>query len=300
MVASCHYLVLPVAMAASLLLSAQAGTPTTLNWEEWKASRRESIGGTNGWSTVVGLAWLEEGTNIVGSASGSRVPLPKGRAPAVAGRLLRSGDRVEFEAAPEVEARVGGRVVTRTLLLADEPGPPTRLEIGPLALTLIRRGERLGIRTRDPGSPARAAFKGLEYFPPSDAWRLEGRFEPLTNAPPLRITDVTGATKEEKSPGSVRFLVGGREYHLAVLEDAETNDFFILFRDGTSGKSTYPTGRFLHAAHPDPSGRVWLDFNRAYNPPCAFTSYATCPLPPRVNWLPFPVEAGEKLSHLQH
>ncbi len=150
---------------------------------------------------------------------------------------------------------------------------------------------------KDPEAPTRREFRGLRYFPYQPQWRIAGTFEPSEDARTLPITDVTGVTKSEPCPGRLRFEVNGQVQYLDALIDEETGNFFVLFRDSTSGRSTYGSGRFLHVSREDGSGRVILDFNYAYNPPCSFTSFATCPLPPRQNWLPFPIEAGELAYH---
>jgi uncharacterized protein (DUF1684 family) len=166
------------------------------------------------------------------------------------------------------------------------------LQIGFVTITAIQRGERVGLRVRDPESPARRDFKGLPWFPYNPAWRVEGRFGPYAAPEKLRVPDVTGATQEFDSPGAIVFSAKGAEHQLAVIEEGNS-DFFVMFRDGTSGKSTYPAGRFLYVPKPDAAGTVVIDFNRAYTPPCGFTAFATCPLPPPQNWLTLAVKAGE-------
>jgi len=146
----------------------------------------------------------------------------------------------------------------------------------------------------DPDAPTRRHFQRLDYFAHDPRWRVDGHWEPAPDAHVLAIQEVTGRVCDESSPGTVVFSVDGHEQRLAALEDLETHDLFILFRDATAGKTTYGPGRFLHAAKPGPDGRLVIDFNYAYNPPCAFTPFATCPIPPRQNWLSLPIKAGEK------
>ena len=262
-------------------------------WKSWQAQRREDVAGTNGWSTLVGLSWLREGANSAGADATNDVRLAEGRAADHIGTFVREGKAVRFEAAAGTTARVNGKPVRSTALISDAAGEPTKLLVGDLEITVIARGERLGLRIRDPEAPARRHFRGLEYFPYDPSWRIQGRFEHLPQPAAVLVDDVTGAKQEMQSPGAVVFGYAGAEYRLQVMEEMDATDYLVLFRDQTAGKETYPSGRFVHIDKPNARGEVVIDFNRAYNPPCGFTSYATCPLPPRRNWLPFAVRAGE-------
>ena len=297
----CPSLRLPLALVLGLwLVIAVAGCTTsrsqessdTRAWKTWQAERRESVAGTNGWTTIVGLNWLAEGRHAVGPNADAAVRVPTS---GHLGELLRTGPDVWFHPAAGSDVTVDGRpLTTATRLVSDQPGPATKLRSGNVELWLLQRGERLGIRVRDRAASARRQFRGLTYFPWQPSWRLEARFEAHPAGQTLPISDVTGATRPEPNPGTVVFIHEAREYRLEALADAETHDLFILFRDATNGSTTYTPGRFLHAPYPDAAGRIVLDFNRAYNPPCAFTDFATCPRPPAGNQLPFPVNAGER------
>lgn len=288
--------ILPTCVTATLL--AGCATPSQPRnsgpetWHTWQQQRRESVAGTNGWTTIVGLYWLKEGRYTVGSGPEAAIQVtPEGPR----GEFIRAGTNVWFHPAPGLTVTVDGRSINTAIQLAsDAPGPATKLNYGQHQLWLLERGDRLGIRVRDRAAAARRDFHGLSYFPWQARWQIEARFEAHPAGQTLPIRDVTGATKLEPNPGVIIFLHDGREHRLEALADTETQDLFILFRDGTSGSTTYPPGRFLHAPYPDAQGRVILDFNRAYNPPCAFTDFATCPRPPAENQLPFPVSAGEK------
>lgn len=271
--------------------SGQASAPS--DWLEWQARRRESIAGTNGWATLVGLHWLKEGDNSAGSASTNAVVLPVGRAASLVGTFRRVGRSVEFSAAPGIAPTVDGHPVERVQLVSDAEGSPTRLRIGELSIVLLQRGERMALRVRDPQAPARVNFVGLDYFPYDARWRIPARFEAVTGRAPMRFKAVAGGDQEMASPGRAVFTVAGREHRLDVVDEPGSKEFFIIFRDETAGQSTYESGRFLYAPKPGADGQWVLDFNRAYNPPCAFTPYATCPLPPEQNWLPIKVTAGE-------
>jgi len=178
-----------------------------------------------------------------------------------------------------------------------DPEGPTVLHAGTLSFEAIKRqdasGDRYGVRARDPRSDARTHFKGLDYFPPNSKFRVVARFEPYAPPRKIPITNVLGMTSDEISPGALVFDLGGRTWRIDPILEQGTNDLFIIFKDATSGKETYAAARYLYAHPPDASGKTVVDFNRAYNPPCAFTPYATCPLPPPQNRLPIRVEAGE-------
>ncbi|MBL9176200.1 MAG: DUF1684 domain-containing protein [Verrucomicrobiales bacterium] len=283
-------------LAASLLLGAGCATPSSdpPDWVTWKARRTESLAGTNGWTTLVGLHWLKEGTNSAGSAPTNDVLLPAGRSAPEIGQFIRTGDSVQFIASSGIDAHVEGRPVTRTSLVSDHTPPPSLLEVGPLSIIVIERSGRIGLRIRDPESPWRKNFKAPECFPYSPSWRIEGRYDPFPSPRTLRVPSMIGGTQDFPSPGALVFRHDGAEYRLDVAVEPGESDYFVMFRDATAGRTTYGSGRFLYVSPPDASGRVILDFNRAYTPPCGFTPFATCPLPPTQNRLPFPIPAGEK------
>lgn len=263
------------------------------DWIEWQTQRRESLAGPNGWTTLTGLHWLVEGRNSAGSSSTNQVVLPRNRVAASVGSFVRSGRLVRFEAAPGVLATIAEKPAHAMELQSDAAPDPTVLQIGILSIIVLERGERIGLRVRDPEAPARALFPGINYFPYDPAWRIAGRFEPAPATKKMRVQDMIGETQEFVVPGTVVFTYAGVEHRLVVVEEPGEEDYFVMFRDRTAGAFTYPTGRFLYVARPNMSGRVTIDFNRAYTPPCGFTPFAICPLPPRQNWLPFELRAGE-------
>jgi len=263
------------------------------DWLAWQARRTEAIGGTNGWTTLIGLHWLKEGDNTAGSGPSSQVVLRSDHLPASIGVFTRKGKAVFFTAAEGTDVRVDGASVGKVELKTDALPNPTRLQIGLVSMIAIERGDRIGLRVRDPDSPARREFKGLSCFPYDPAWRLAGRFVPFPLERKLRVPDVTGNTQSLDSPGSVVFTAQGKEHRLELVQEPGEPEFLVLFSDQTAGDSTYGAGRFLHVAKPGSDNNVVLDFNRAYTPPCGFTEFATCPLPPKQNWLPLAVRAGE-------
>lgn len=278
-----------------VLLAGCTTTPTApSDWTAWKAKRLNSVAGTNGWTTLVGLHWLREGTNSAGSAPTNDIVLPAERSAPSIGDFIRSGDTVRFVTAPGVVVHLGDESVTAAALVSDRTPPPSRLVVGPLSIVVIDRSGRIGLRVRDPESPWRQHFQGIRCFPYDPSWRIEGRFEPFAEPRILRVPSMIGGTQDFPSPGALVFRHSGAEYRLDVAVEPGEPDYFVMFRDTTAGKTTYGSGRFLYVTPPDATGRVVLDFNRAYTPPCGFTPFATCPLPPPQNRLPFPIPAGER------
>lgn len=263
-------------------------------WHAWQQKRLESVAGTNGWTTLAGLHWLAEGANPVGSDPTNAVVLPAGRAPARVGTLIRTGRSVRFVPAIEGVVAAESPVAGPLDLRSDALEAPTILRVGGVSFLVIERGERLGVRVRDPESPARSAFQGIRCFPYDPAWCLAGWYEAFPAARTMRVTDVTGGIQELEAPGEFVFRLGGAEHRLIAVQEKGERELFVIFRDRTAGESTYGAGRYLYVAKPEPGDAAILDFNRAYSPPCAFTPYATCPLPPRGNWLPFAIRAGER------
>jgi uncharacterized protein len=261
--------------------------------EAWRARREADLRAPEGWLSVVGLHWLREGTSTIGSAKGSDILLPLPAPPRV-GTLDLAQGKVLVHAAPGVTVKSRDKAITEVELRSDKEGKPDVLAVGPMSLYVIERGGRLALRVKDPESPRRRSFRGLQWYPVKEALRVRARFVPYDPPKKVPIPNVLGMVDPLPSPGYAAFTVSGREVKLdAVLEEPEAKELFFIFRDTTAGKDTYPAGRFLYAAMPK-DGHALLDFNKAYSPPCAFTSFATCPLPPRQNRLPVRIEAGEK------
>lgn len=279
-----------VALALAVVLGAGCGTQEqkidpahTTEVQQWQQNRDKRLRQADSWLTLIGLHWLKEGENAV--------TLNKAGAPPV--RLTRSGAQTILH--PDPSMTIDGKPVSGDVSLladADEKGP-TLVQMGSVRFNVIKRGDRYALRVRDAESPVRTGFKGLEYYPIDPKWRIEARFEAYHPPKKIPITDITGMTSDSISPGAILFEVEGKEYRLDPILEEGSTDYFIIFRDATSKDTTYPAGRYLYAAPPK-EGKMVVDFNKAYNPPCAFTDYATCPLPPPQNRLPFRIEAGEK------
>jgi uncharacterized protein (DUF1684 family) len=261
--------------------------------EAARRARLERLQDPEGWLSLVGLEWLHAGENVAGADPRSDVVLRAGDAPARAGTLLVSGDEVRFVAAPGVEVTRDGERIAEAVLRDDVAGPPTKLAIGLLRFHLIRRGDRLALRVRDRSAAALAGFRGLDYFPIDPSWRVVGHLEPSAGAT-LAVPDVIGLVTDEPLAGTFDFVREGTEHRLAALPGDEDGSLWLVFGDATSGRETYDGGRFLYTEPPADDGTVVADFNLAYNPPCVFSPYATCPLPPDGNRLPIRVEAGER------
>jgi hypothetical protein len=282
-------------LAASLAACAAAPPKSALEEEilKWREQREARLKADGGWLTVAGLFWLKEGENSFGSDPACDVKLPEGAAPARAGVLEFHAGRTTVRMAPGVAATVGGAAVTTMELKADSAGSPDVLTMGPLQMHVIQRGERYAIRMKDMNSRFRKEFTGLRWYPVDESYRITARFEPYDPPRMLRIPTVLGTTEQMPCPGAAVFMLEGKEVRVEpVIETPGDEELFLIFSDGTSGKETYPSGRFLYAPMPR-DGKIVLDFNKAYNPPCAFTPYATCPLPPEQNRVAPRVEAGE-------
>jgi uncharacterized protein len=278
-------------VAASLLLALTplaAGTdPYRAQVEQWRAQHQRELATDFGWLTVVGLDWLQEGDNRVGADPSSEVPLPPGSALARVAVISYRAGRAVLDPVSGVALTLNGKPARETTLREDDDV----LAIGHLQFYLIRRGDRAGIRLKDNASAARRHFQGLAWYPVDPSWRIEATFTAWPAPHAIAFHNTIGQEEHEPSPGYVTFTKDGREFRLEAMVD-EGKLFFVL-HDRTSGKTTYGAARFLYAEQPK-NGRVVLDFNKAENPPCAFTAYATCPLPPPQNRLALAITAGEK------
>jgi uncharacterized protein (DUF1684 family) len=280
----------------ALLLHAAAGPGSddvAAATEAWKARRLQRLQSEDGWLTLVGLGWLKEGANTAGSDPKSEVTFPAGAPPQV-GTFIRSGSNVSFQPARGVAVVRAGQPFPGGPLTTDAgSAPPDVLQVSRFRFLVHAVGNRLGVRIKDPEARARKEFHGIPTYPASERWRLQARW--VSSNPPVQIAvpNITGEIEQMPSPGTAVFQVNGKEYRLTPVLEEGSPDLFFVFADDTNRTETYGAGRFLYA-DPPKDGTVVLDFNRAYNPPCAFSAFATCPLPPKQNRLAFRVEAGEK------
>lgn len=259
-----------------LLAMTLTATPFEAETNAWHQKRIERLRAEDGWLTLVGLHWLEEGEN---------------EAPNGLGSFVRRGRTVEFNPSANANVTLNGKVFKGGVVQTDHSGKQDVLRAGTLQLLLIERGERIGLRVRDAEAKARKEFKGIERYPVSAAWKKDAKFEPAEAGKTLPVPNVLGDVADVPLEGTAVFTHDGQEYRL--LATREGDKLFFVFGDLTNRTETYGAGRFLYSELPK-DGRVTLDFNRATNPPCAFSAFATCPLPVKENKLKLSVTAGEK------
>lgn len=277
-----------------LCLQAQKNVDKWLTEEAaWRAGRDREMRSEESWLTISGLFWLDEGENTFGSSSSNRIELPPGSALSLCGKFIRKGAKITVEAAPGLALFCGGKQVVRMELRAGDSTSPDILALGGLRMWVIRRGDRYAVRLRDLNARAFKNYLGLEYFPPSETFRVEAVFAPYSAPKNIAVEAKIVKRSELISPGVVKFSWAGREYEFIAFDDEERGTCFLVFGDETNGVETYDGGRFLDFKI-EPSNKLVLNFNRAYNPPCAFSDYATCPLPPPQNRFGFRLESGEK------
>ncbi len=259
----------------------------------WRAERVKSLTSDTGWLTLVGLLWLRDGDNSFGRAPTNTLVLDNAALADNAGSFQVQDHHVRFTARPGAGITHHGEPVTRIEMDSDAVGEPTVVSSGSLRFFVIERAGKLGVRVRDLANPRRLDFRGLKYFPISPDWRISARFEPYEPARHINIINILGMEDEALCPGALVFTRNGQESRLdTVLESPTDQRLFVMFQDTTSGRETYGGGRFMYIPMPV-EGLATLDFNEAYNPPCALNDFATCPLPPPQNRLRIRVAAGE-------
>ncbi len=290
----------PCALAALLLGCASTdhtakGVPLVQAWEAWHAQRIRVLTADEGWLTLVGLDWLREGECSVGSSDTCALRYEHATAAEI-GSFVVEGDVVRFRAIEGVVTTADGVEVRECALVADDRGAPTVLRNGSLHITLVRRNGALALRVRDNASAVRANFHGIECFPFDASWIVDARVRVPASATSIAITNVSGFVETQPIAALLDCTIAGHACTLTAT-DAGEGRLFVVFGDASNGASndstTYGGGRFLDVAAPI-DGRTVIDFNRAINPPCAFTAFATCPMAPEANRLPFAVHAGER------
>jgi uncharacterized protein (DUF1684 family) len=265
--------------------------------EQWQAGRVERLTAPDGWLSLVGLEWLKDGANRVGSAAGNDIVLSVG--PAHLGMVTLAHDgsmRIALD--KDSGATIDGKAVMEATLVDDlhagADAAPTRVSYGTASFYVIDRDGRKGLRVKDTEAPTRKHFVGIDAFPIDPSWRIEATWVPAQPGEMLEMGSVIGTIDKYPVPGKLEFTRDGKHFEiLPVIEVPGDAQYFIVFADRTSGKETYGAARFLYV-DPPKDGKVVLDFNKAYNPPCAFTPFATCPLAPPENRLDLRVTAGEK------
>jgi uncharacterized protein (DUF1684 family) len=285
-----------LAVLASTLLNTAVRAQTTVSYQQeiegWHGERIQKLKAPNGWLNLVGLYWLEEGNNPFGSGQQNKVIFPTGTIVESAGIFERTGNKVKLVTLNNTLIKVNDKPVTEAVIYDKDSTRQPVIAYGNLRWTIIQRDDKIGVRLRNLKSAEATAFKDIDRFPVDTAWRISATLQVAGQARSIAITNILGQTNQQQTPGKLVFAIEGKQYSLDALEEGD--ELFIIFGDETSGKTTYPSGRFLYAKKPGADGKTILDFNKAYNPPCAFTNYATCPLPPKENILPVAVTAGEK------
>lgn len=272
--------------------------PDTESWkaadQAWHAERIERLTAPDGWLSLVGFHWVEPGSHRLGADADCDIRLATG--PARLGTLVSDDQSLRFTPAAGVEVRLNDAPVTGEIVLrTDAGGRADRLmfDDGQASFEAIVRAGRVALRVRDARAPTRTGFIGIERFAPDPSWRFQARFEPHPEGQTIEIANVLGQLEPMPNQGVLVFERDGRQFRLQTVDEGDGR-LFVIFADRTSGAETYGAGRFVYAEPPDADGRSVLDFNQAYNPPCTFTSFSTCPLPPPGNRLDLSVQAGER------
>lgn len=286
-------LLVPLALLLPALAPSQGKEPYKTEIQKYRAEYEADLKKDEGWLTLAGLYWLSEGDSKIGSDPSNQVVLPAG-APANVGTLSLKSGHVTFVAAEGADVTIKGKPVASQGLESDADPKPDRVRVGSVTFMIIQRGKRVGVRIWDRNNPARKGFTGCKWFPIDPAYRVKAKFTPYPKGKTIPITNVLGDTSPNPCVGYVTFKLHGRACRLQALD--EDGGLFLIIHDSTTGDSTYGAGRFLDAPKPK-NGEVVLDFNEATNPPCAFTPFATCPLPPKDNYLKVAIKAGEKAYH---
>jgi uncharacterized protein (DUF1684 family) len=262
--------------------------------EAWRASRHERLSQPDGWLTLVGLEWLDDGESRIGSAADNDIQLSGG--PAYWGSAFLVDKKLRFQSADNKNVKIDGQFLDQADLVADTEGEATLVSSGTLSFHAIFR-ESYALRIKDSQAKTLADFKGVKNYPISESWRINGRFIPAGEGETLEIANVLGQISQSSVLGSIEFDMNGKTHSLLSIGTEESEQLWFIFADRTSGHTTYGAGRFLYSDGMPENGRLTLDFNKAYNPPCAFNPYSTCPLPPQRNRMDLMVEAGEKDFH---
>lgn len=280
-----------LAVALCLSFNVQANWKSDL--ETFRKENEESL--KKNWLVVVGLFWLHEGDNTIGASNSSFIKLPQG-VPDVLGRIILRGGKADIEFTSVENVKLDGQPVktgTRYPLKTDQAPGKTMIEVNNVSMFLIQRPNGIGVRVKDEKSSTLARFKGLKWWAPQEKFLITGKWKEIQPPKTLRVPDILGNIYDEQINGSVEFTYNKTKHELFPTRKGD--DLFFVFKDASSGRATYGTGRFLEAKV-EADGTVVLDFNRAYNPPCAHIRFATCPMAPNENVLSFAVEVGEKTT----
>jgi uncharacterized protein (DUF1684 family) len=262
--------------------------------EAWRTARHERLMKPDGWLTLVGLEWLNEGESRVGSAADNDIQLSGG--PAYWGSVFLADNKLRFMTADSVNVKTNGESLPETELIADVDGEPTLISSESISFYVIFRGS-YGLRVKDANAKVLKDFNGVDNFPIDETWHIDGRFTRAEEGASIEIVNVLGQISDSQVFGTFEFDMEGKTHSLLALGSADSENLWFIFADRTSGRETYGAGRFLYSDGMPENGHLVVDFNKSYNPPCAFNSYSTCPLPPQRNRMDLAVTAGEKDFH---
>ncbi|MGD8427869.1 MAG: DUF1684 domain-containing protein [Balneolaceae bacterium] len=264
----------------------------------WHQKRIESLKQEDSWLSLAGLYEVKQGTHTFGSDSTNDIIFPP-KAAAKMGIISRRDSIFKITVAPGVHITNEGQTASEiTMKTSEQVEEPTVLRYHSLFWYVIKRREHYYIRLKDAKNPNFTSFHGIDRFPVSLKWRVKATFNRFEEPKTISIPDVMGEVFQDSLYGTLNFTIDGKQYSLAPLGSPDKDDeFFIIVGDKTNGDSTYGGGRFIYSPTPDQNGITYIDFNKAYNPPCVFTDFATCPLPPSQNRLPIKITAGEKMYH---
>ena len=257
----------------------------------WHNKRVQNLKKETGWLNLAGLYWLKQGENSFGSDRSNDIIFPP-NSPLKIGSIILTDSVARLKVNENIDVTINGNKVKEALLQNDLSGNPTVMSARSYKWFIIKRGNKYGIRLRDLNSPAVKSFPGIETYPVDKSWRIEASYVKFLEPHKMMVPTILGTVEENVANGNLSFTKDGKKYSLVPI--VEDDSYFLIFADETNGEETYGAGRFLYTSLPDSNGKVILDFNKAYNPPCAFTEYATCPLPPKDNYLHLKVTAGEK------
>jgi len=266
--------------------------------KQWDQKRAERLKADDGWLNLVGRTWLKQGENKFGSSKENDVIIESGKVPANMGVFIFQDSTVTMKVNDGVEVLFNGKPVKEMVMIGDGKKDMTVFQCGPIKWNLIVRDTLYGIRFRDLESEAVKNFKGIERFPVNEDWKVSADFEAYNPPKKISVPNVLGQIDEEPSPGAIVFTKENQTYRLEAVDAGDR--LWFIFADGTSGEETYGGGRFLYTDKADSTGKVIVDFNKAYNPPCVLTKYATCPLPPKENYIKLRITAGEMMWEGHH
>lgn len=286
------FILLTTAICGNIAFAQRSNAAYDAELQQWMNKRIAYLKSTDGWLNLAGLLWLQPGNNSFGHSQENKIVFPANFPFATAGELIWNATQVSLQLKPDVTAIVNGQAFTQGIIFDGTKQQSPVVKMGDWQFTIIQRGEKTGIRLRQLNHPAVAAFNGTERFATDTTYKVQATLIKPAIPKTIAISNVLGQTNEQPLAGTLLFTLHGKSYSLQAL--TEGDELFILFADATNGESTYGAGRFLYAPMPDANGKTVLDFNKAINPPCAFTPFATCPLPPKQNQLTVAIEAGEK------